>query len=107
MSDFLQGVSRLTDYVAAQAEAERAAWLNRQLASADGALRYSGGPHLSGAVMGIGNALAMFSPGADVVDAAAASGQMADAAAARDSWGFAGGAAYGALAGLDEQPGTL
>ena len=55
---------------------QRSAWLERQLEPVADTARYYAGPELSRFGAGVGNALAMISPGQDFVDAARASGDL-------------------------------
>jgi hypothetical protein len=82
---------------------ERTAWLERQLEPVKNALAsaaYYVPPELRQTGGQVANALAMFSPGADVMDAAQSSGDMMDAARRGDLMGMAGAGAGIAAAGL-------
>ena len=68
----LQGINDLANTTGQQ----RSAWLERQLEPVADAARYYAGPELSRFGAGVGNALAMISPGQDFVDAARASGDL-------------------------------
>jgi len=68
----LQGINALASSTGQQ----RSAWLERQLEPVADAARYYAGPELSRFGAGLGNALAMISPGQDFVDAARASGDL-------------------------------
>jgi hypothetical protein len=82
---------------------ERTAWLERQLEPVKNALSaaaYYVPPELRQTGGQVANALAMMSPGADVMDAAQSSGDMMDAARRGDFMGVAGAGAGIAAAGL-------
>jgi hypothetical protein len=82
---------------------ERTAWLERQLEPVKNALAsaaYYVPPELRQTGGQVANALAMFSPGADVMDAAQSSGDMMDAARRGDFMGMAGAGAGIAAAGM-------
>jgi hypothetical protein len=82
---------------------ERTAWLERQLEPVKNALAsaaYYVPPELRQTGGQVANALAMFSPGADVMDAAQSSGDMMDAARRGDFMGVAGAGAGIAAAGM-------
>jgi len=68
----LQGINALASSTGQQ----RSAWLERQIEPVADAARYYAGPELSRFGAGLGNALAMISPGQDFVDAARASGDL-------------------------------
>jgi len=85
----LQGINALASSTGQQ----RSAWLERQLEPVADAARYYAGPELSRFGAGVGNALAMISPGQDFVDAAQGSAEIMNADSPRNA--LAGAAKMG------------